>query len=250
MIHPVAKARKKKVVGPCDLQIALGSAIRAERLRLGVTQEELAWRASLHRTYLANIERGGRNLTLRVISNLARALEVSVRDLLCFPGDDVIPRGLGTVLLVEDNAVDAELTMLALQRANFRNPVKVAATGREALDYLKCEGRFSMRTPAIPQLILLDLNLPDLSGMKVMKEVKANVHLRNIPIIVLTYSKTDKNITECARLGADGYIIKPVEIDNLSRATAKLDLQWALLNKRIAKPERQLPPAQPCLMPT
>lgn len=232
------------------MQIALGAAIRAERLRLGVTQEELAWRASLHRTYLANIERGGRNLTLRVISNLARALEVSVRDLLCFPGDEIVPRGLGTVLLVEDDAMDAELTMLALQRANFRNPVKVAATGREALDYLKCEGRFSERQPAVPQLILLDLNLPDMSGLEVMKAIRRNVHLRKIPIIVLTCSSTDKNIRETARLGADGYIIKPVQIENLSRATAKLDLQWALLNKRNPKSERPTAPAQPCLMPS
>jgi CheY-like chemotaxis protein/DNA-binding XRE family transcriptional regulator len=212
-----------------ELQVRLGAAIKAHRRQLGVTQEELAWRADLHRTYLADIERGSRNITLRSVANLARALETSVESLLSAASLAGKTGGMGEVLLVEDNADDAELTLRAFRQANFSNPIKVVKTGREALDYLLCRGRYAGRHPLAPQLVLLDLNLPDLSGQEVLKEIKSHRATKHLPVVVLTISRDDRNIIECGRLGADNYIIKPVDFQNFSKITPKLNLHWALV---------------------
>lgn len=217
-----------------DPQVSLGIAVKAARLRLGVTQEELAWRADMHRTYVADIERGARNVTLRSITNLARALQVSAQNLL---GDSLDvemaarrSRGLGEVLLVEDSPNDAELALHAFKRAKFTNPVKVAKTGREALDYIFTTGRYQHREPVLPQLVLLDLNLPDMPGIAVLREIKADPRTRSIPVVILTVSSDDKSIIECGAAGAENYIIKPVAFENFSQVTPKLNLHWALLN--------------------
>ena len=216
------------------MQVRLGVAIKAQRMRLGVTQEELAWRAEMHRTYLADIERGGRNVTLKSIANLARALEVSIQHLL----DESVgmePRelkisGLVEILLVEDNPQDAELTLLAFRRAKFTNPIKVVNHGREAFDYLNCTGRYAKRQTTMPQLVLLDLGLPDMTGLEVLRAIRSSKHTRNIPVVILTGSRLDKNILATSRLGAAHYIIKPMNIEAFSRSTQKFDLHWALVN--------------------
>ncbi len=219
------------------LQIRLGEAIRAQRHHLGITQEELAWRADLHRTYIANIERGGRNITLRSIANLAKALQVSVDTLLSLGADADGPRlpktprrAMGQVLLVEDSASDVELTLRAFRHAKFANPVKVLPDGEKALAYLLGTGRYSKRRGALlPQLVLLDLGLPGISGLEVLRQLKDDTRTRDIPVVVLTGSQHDRNILECSRLGASNYIIKPVNFDTFSRAAAQLNQRWALL---------------------
>ena len=218
------------------LQARFGAAIKAHRLRLGVTQEELAWRADLHRSYLADIERGGRNVTLCSIVNLARALQVTLADLLSNgldlgivnPCDDA-QNQLGVILLVEDNSADVELTLRAFKHAKFANPVKVVRDGKAALDFLFRKGRFAKREAVAPQLVLLDLGLPKISGQEVLRQIKSNKATQSIPVVVLSSSQDDISIIECSRLGTDNYLVKPVEFESFSKVTPKLGLHWTLV---------------------
>ncbi|MEO6244342.1 MAG: response regulator [Opitutaceae bacterium] len=227
-----------------SLQTALGLVVRTRRLRLGISQEQLAERSDLHRTYVTDVERGARNISLRSIANLAAALEISLGDLfksasgglgLISPGDT--SRKLGEVLLVEDNASDAELAARALRRAAFTNPVRTLDSGEAALEFLLGSGggKRPVRT-ALPLLVLLDLGLPGLPGTEVLRRLKADEKTKAIPVVVLTASHADRTIIECARLGASHYIIKPVGFDSLKRISAKLNLRWMLRPPRAASP--------------
>ncbi len=227
------KRQKLPSSDAAGLLARIGVAVKTHRGRLGVTQEELAWRAGLHRTYLADIERGGRNVTLRSIANLARALQISVGRLLQHAGGvsagrDSKQGAVGGILLVEDNPADIKLTLRAFKRANFPNPVRVVQDGQEALDYLFRKGSYSKHKDRHPQLVLLDLNLPLISGVEVLRQMKASKQLSSIPVVVLTVSQQDENIIECGRLGAANYIVKPLGFDNLAKVTPNLGLQWTL----------------------
>lgn len=232
------KGHKVSEDNPRDLQMQLGSLVRAQRKRLGITQEELAWRAEMHRTYLADIERGARNITLKSIANLARALELSVASLLTNPDSGkstiVPPVAPGEILLVEDEPTDVELTLRAFRRARISNHVKVVRDGREAIDYLLCDGRYARRRPVAPELVLLDLNLPGLPGLEVLRQIKTHRRTRQIPVVILTGSRQDRSIIECGRLGAANYIIKPVEFETFSRLAPKLNLGWTLVRSHSA----------------
>jgi CheY-like chemotaxis protein/DNA-binding Xre family transcriptional regulator len=234
----VSKRQKVPRTADSTIQSQFGAAIRAQRLRLGVTQEELAWRADMHRTYLAGIERGARNITLRSIANLARALEVSVGDLLARTAERTRALPPGEILLVEDNVEDAELTLRAFRRAGLANPVQVVGTGRAALDHVLGKGR-PRRRRNLPHLVLLDINLPDISGVDVLRELKAGTETRHIPVVMLTISRDDQHVIECGRLGAANYIVKPVEFGSLARVTPHLDLQWTLVKPSL--PGKPLP---------
>ncbi len=240
----MAKSKFKLRVTP-TLQAKLGATINHFRSRLGVTQEELAWRSGMHRTYIADIERGGRNITLRIIAQLALALNVSVGALLTQAESDLvglISNGIepgdytmGEVLMVEDDPADVELALRALKRAKMANPIKVVRDGAEALAYLFATGEYAARTGApLPQLILLDLMLPKVSGLDVLRRIKSDPVTKDIPVVVLSASHEDRNIAECARLGAENYLIKPVLFDNLCKVTARLQLRWALLKSELS----------------
>lgn len=223
------------------LQARFGAAIKSHRQRLGVTQEELAWRADLHRSYLADIERGGRNVTLSSIVNLARALQITLADLLSHsldlgiinPYDDK-QTGLGEILLVEDDLADIELILRAFKRAKFANPVKVVRDGKAALDYLFRKGRYAKRQAEMPQLLLLDLGLPKISGLEVLGQIKSNKLTQDIPVVVLSGSQQDANIIECGKLGVENYLIKPVGFESFSTITPKLGLHWSLVRPTAA----------------
>ena len=222
-----------------------GVSVKSLRARLGISQEELAERADLHRTYISDVERGSRNVSLQNIVRLARALEISVPGL--FSQDNQLPSGrthepsaaksgaegweLVDVLLVEDNPDDVEITLRAFKKSRLVNRVKVVGDGVEALDYLFCRGKYESRNIADqPQLILLDLNLPKLGGMEVLRAVKANGKTRDVRVVILTVSQISWDIDECINLGVDAYIVKPVNFENLSRTTPFLNLHWALIN--------------------
>lgn len=197
----------------------------------------------MHRTYLADIERGGRNITLRSVENLADALQISVERLLA-ASEDSGARGqgrrakldtIGSILLVEDDQNDAELMLRAFARAGVANPIKVIADGQEAVNYLRHRGSYARRRRVpLPDLVLLDLNLPALSGIEVLRQLKADERTRSIPVVVLTVSRHDENVIECGRLGAENYIIKPVGFESFCEVLTKLCLRWALL-----KPQRR-----------
>ena len=236
----VQVAKKQKMTKEkAQLQSDLGATVRFHRRHLGITQEELAFRAEMHRTYIADIERGARNITLRSVANLARALQVSVEGLLLQPqrvdgsaqanASWTAHDTIGEVVLVEDRPEDAKLTVRAFGRAKLTNPVTVMPSGEDALAYVRSTGRHAGRVAPRIQLILLDLNLSRMPGLEVLRELKVDPRTMKIPVVVLTVSRADKNILECSRLGAEGYIVKPVDFDNFSKVTAKLDFHWALL---------------------
>jgi len=204
---------------------SFGARVRVWRDRLGISQEKLAELAGLHRTYISDVERGARNISLNSINKLAAALKVSAATLL-LDTEQALPGKLIDILLVEDDPNDVELTLAALRSANMLNRIHVEQDGAAALNYLAGGGD---RVPHRPQLILLDLGLPKIDGIEVLRQVKSDPRTRLIPVIVLTVSSRSKDIAACKRLGADGYIVKPVDIQNLCVVTPQLSMHWALL---------------------
>lgn len=202
------------------------------RSRLGISQEELAERAGLHRTYISDIERGARNLSLESIEKLARALQIPLATLFRDMSDDGGQPGAGgaehlvDILFIEDNTVDAELTMQALKEAKIANRVHLVRDGEEALGYLAHADR---DTCGFPHLILLDLNLPKISGLDVLRRLKEDPRTTGIPVVVLTSSRHSTDISMSKALGASAYIVKPVGFKSLAEVTPQLCMQWALL---------------------
>lgn len=136
------------------------------------------------------------------------------------------------VLLVEDNETDAELTMRALKRKNLANNLVWVKDGEEALEFIFATGRYSEREmQELPKLILLDLRMPKVDGMEVLRVLKADERTNRIPVVVLTSSKEDKDIVESYNLGVNSYVSKPVEFDEFTEAVSTLGLYWMLLNK-------------------
>jgi CheY-like chemotaxis protein len=120
--------------------------------------------------------------------------------------------------------------MRAFEKAQITNPVHVVSDGVEALDFVFAIGPYADRSGARqPQIILLDLNLPKKSGLEVLREIKSDKRTQHIPVIILTVSNRDQDINECRRLGAETYIVKPVDFQNFSEVTPRLNLAWMLV---------------------
>lgn len=218
------------------LKIELGAAIKRERSARGISQEELARRAGLHRTYVSDLERGARNPSVESVEKLADALQVSVAKLFATEFSGAVGSDLVEILLVEDNPDDVELTGRAFKKAGLTNPFHVARDGAEALDFLFSAGKYAHRSAVqAPHLILLDLQLPKESGLEVLKRIKAEQRTRDIPVIVLTGSTRDSDIAECRRLGVHDYIVKPVGFQNFSEIIPRLNLGWLLVRGRPAQ---------------
>jgi two-component system response regulator len=211
-----------------ELKTLLGNAIKSTRFSLGISQEELAVRAGLHRTYVSDVERGTRNPSLESVEKLARALELSLPML--FETAGAAPARRVEILLVEDNPRDVELTKLAFERARILNPVHVVADGVEALEFLFATGDYQHRNYApLPEVILLDLDLPRKSGLEVLRRIRADQLLKHISVVVLTVSRDDRAMGECRQLGVETYIIKPVGFKKFSEVTRELNLAWTLV---------------------
>jgi len=226
-----------------DPKKVFGDSVKVSRNLLGISQEVLAERSDLHRTYISDVERGARNPTLRTIIRLAEALEVSVSTLLPpgleqgkFKGPLTVDaeRNCVDILLVEDEADDVELTMRAFQKARFANRVDVVSDGQAALDYLFFNKEFADRKPAERlQVILLDLSLPKIAGLEVLRLIRADKRTQAMPVVVLTGSSDVRNIAACERLGVISYISKPFDWLGFDTAVRKLNLDWALLKPRV-----------------
>ena len=213
-----------------DLKTLLGMAIKTQRASLGISQEELAHRAGLHRTYVSDLERGARNPSIESIEKLAGALQVSVSNLFEGAGNGSSSRQMEEILLVQDNPRDVDLTIRAFKKANLTNPLKVARDGEEALDLVFADAnRGNLRRTL---LILLDLNLPKISGLEFLRRIKAAEQTQDIPVIILTLSIRDRDIAECRKLGVENYIVKPVDFQNFSEVTARIGLAWTLGKNR------------------
>lgn len=136
------------------------------------------------------------------------------------------------VLLVEDNPSDAELTMRALKKRNLANKLFHAKDGAEALDFVFAKGPFvHRRVENGPKVVLLDLKLPKVDGLEVLRRIKSDERTRKIPVVVMTSSREDKDLDTCYEHGVNGYVVKPVEFEDFSRAVSELGFYWLLLNE-------------------
>jgi len=136
------------------------------------------------------------------------------------------------ILLVEDNPHDAELTLRALRERNLSNQLHHVGDGVAALDFLFGTGAYAGRAvERTPRVVLLDLKLPRMSGLEVLRRIRADPRTQNVPVVVLTSSRETPDVAEAYRLGANSYIVKPVEFDRFTEAVASLGLYWTLLNE-------------------
>lgn len=137
------------------------------------------------------------------------------------------------ILLVEDSLSDEELTLRSLKRANVRNRIVVARDGAAALDFLFARGAYAGRPHDEEiQVVLLDLNLPKLSGLDVLRAIRANERTRVLPVVILTSSHEDRDLVESYDSGANSYIVKPVDFIQFAEAVRQLGLYWLVLNQR------------------
>jgi two-component system response regulator len=135
------------------------------------------------------------------------------------------------LLLVEDNPQDLEMALRALKKADFANRIRVARDGAEALEFIFCEGEHARRKLAEGlKVILLDLKLPKVDGLEVLKRVKSDLRTRCIPVVVLTSSREQSDVVESYHLGVNSYIVKPVNFESFAEAVHHLGLYWLLLN--------------------
>jgi CheY-like chemotaxis protein len=143
------------------------------------------------------------------------------------------------ILLVEDNVDDAELTIRALKKRNLANKLVHVPDGAEALEYIFGTGAYAGRdTQESPKVILLDLKLPKVDGLEILREIKSDQRTKTIPVIVMTSSKEQLDWVECHKLGVDSFVVKPVDFDSFSKAVSKLGCYWVLLNHPPAEPIR------------
>lgn len=136
------------------------------------------------------------------------------------------------ILIVEDNRYDAELTIRALKKQNLANKLIHLSDGAEALEFLFATGKYASRNPElVPRVVFLDLKMPKVDGIEVLKAIKSDPRTRTIPVVILTSSAEDPDIKKCYHMGANSYIVKPVEFENFARIVSDLGLYWIVINK-------------------
>ena len=146
----------------------------------------------------------------------------------------------GAILLAEDNQGDIELTLRSLKKNNILNEVVVARDGEEALNYLFCEGPYSKRDARdMPVLVLIDLKLPKISGLEVLKRMRADQCLKMLPVVILTLSKEDSDVIAGYQLGANSYVRKPIDIMEFIDAVKQLGMYWLILNEPLPRKQSE-----------
>jgi len=135
------------------------------------------------------------------------------------------------ILLAEDNENDIELTLTALQESRLRNEVEIVHDGAEALDYIYRRGAYSAREEGLPCVILLDLKMPKVDGLEVLRQIKSDPALRHIPVVMLTSSREEKDLVMSYDLGVNAFVVKPVDFDQFLQAIRALGMFWAIVNE-------------------
>ena len=138
---------------------------------------------------------------------------------------------LKKILIAEDDKNDVELTLTALEEFNLANVVVVVNDGEEALDYLYCRGKFANRIKGNPAVIFLDIKMPKVTGLEVLKQIKSDDSLKMVPSVILTSSREERDLVEGYKLGANAYVVKPVDFEEFIRAVKQLGLFWAVINE-------------------
>jgi two-component system, response regulator len=138
------------------------------------------------------------------------------------------------ILYIEDNPSDIELTLRALKKHNVANSIQIIKDGEEALEYIFATGRYADRdVNEKPKVILLDLNLPKVGGLEILKRLKSEKHTKAIPVVVLTSSREEKDMIESYNYGVNSYVVKPINFESFSEAVSTLGLYWLLLNESL-----------------
>ncbi|MDE2087287.1 MAG: response regulator [Xanthomonadaceae bacterium] len=140
-------------------------------------------------------------------------------------------RHIRTILLVEDSMADAEMSLDALREANLANPVVHLQDGVECMDWLQCRGDWAKREPGNPAVVLLDIKMPRMDGLEVLKRMRADDSLRRIPVVILSSSREESDLARSWDLGVNAYVIKPVDVDQFFNAVRTLGQFWAVLNQ-------------------
>ncbi len=144
------------------------------------------------------------------------------------------PNDIIEILLIEDNPQDIELTTRSLKKHNLANNMYVVKDGEEALEFLFAKGKYKDRNENnLPKVILLDLKLPKVSGLDVLKKIKNDEQMKTVPIVVMTSSQEESDIVETYKLGVNSYIVKPVDFDKFSKSIVDIGYYWLLLNKSL-----------------
>jgi CheY-like chemotaxis protein len=151
-------------------------------------------------------------------------------------------RMLKPILLVEDNPNDLELTLIALSKSQLANQVIVVRDGAEALDYLHRRGDYAERPAGNPAVVLLDLKLPKVDGLEVLKDIRETDVTRAVPVVMLTSSKEEQDLVRSYELGVNAYVVKPVDFTEFVRAIADLGIFWAVLNEPPPGSQRYIKP--------
>ncbi len=138
---------------------------------------------------------------------------------------------LKPILLVEDNPNDLELTLIALEKSQLANEVVVVRDGAEALDYLNMQGAWAKRQEGNPAVLLLDLKLPKVDGLEVLRHIRSTQSLKSLPVVMLTSSKEEQDLLRSYELGVNAYVVKPVDFQEFVKAIADLGIFWAVLNE-------------------
>ncbi|MBC8000366.1 MAG: response regulator [Leptolyngbya sp.] len=208
-----------------ELLVAIGATVRVKRTALGLSQKGFAEKSNLHATYVSELEKGARNLSVKALSQIATALNLTVSEL--FALAEATAKAFAnpmTILLVEDNKPDVHLIEQALMRKIPAPHCHVVADGATALQFLKRKGEFK-KSP-VPDLIILDLNLPKKSGSEVLAELKADSKLKNIPVVIFSTSSARDDIQKSYDLNANCFITKPEDVDEFFSTISTIHDYW------------------------
>lgn len=228
----------------------VGAVIRDARWELDFTQEELASRSGLHRTYITDVETGKRNISIESLEKIAAALNTPLSTLFQkleekqtqplhlvhrVPLNKTPVTRQIEILLVDDDISFIELTLHSFREANLKNVVHVARDGAEALEFIFATGDYENRKPPLTSLLIfLDLKLPKISGIEVLSKIRSSESTKDIPVIITTSSQSTSDFIKINELGIKYYLTKPINFSELTNIVSSYGLQWLLLEKHKA----------------